>query len=347
MSTENEQPIEAIVQAVCGTCGEVIADGDERASCAVEKCGHLTCVTCFRKLLAVMFGQPALYYPLKCVSCGEPLDEHRFLPILTKENLYEKYIACLFSLFWAKDCVHENEVLIQCKNFEERKKNEINVVSLGPFCPYLEIHTTDACSPQFFTCQNPNCHQKSCLICLHPIENIEMESHHQSHCHELRSYKQKIEQAITTGSQQHCPHCQLAGMKDDGCTHIVCERCHHPWCYLCGMKEEECPVIPGAEPSLSAHNEDWHLSRDRCPMTLSYIHQLDKRWPEDEEGCLEYFHRYRTLAHLFDLLNIVGEDKFNEVNQHFGIIDGSGFTMEEIKDWPKQLFIDYSIETTE
>lgn len=128
---------------------------------------------------------------------------------------------------------------------------------------------------------------------------------------------------------------------------MVCERCHRPWCYLCGMKEEECSVIPGAQPSLSAHNEDWHLSENRCPMSLSNIHQLDKRWPEDEGDCLEYFHRYRTLSQLFELLKTVGEEKFSEVNRHFGIIDGSGYTMEEIKDLPNQLFIDYSAEITE
>ena len=221
------------------------------------------------------------------------------------------------------------------------------ISSLGPFCPYFEIHTTDTCSPQFFTCQHPSCAQKSCLICLHAIENSESESNHRSHCHELRSYKQKFEQAIESGSQQHCPHCQLAGIKDDGCTHMVCQRCQRPWCYLCGMKEEECTVDTNVQPSLSAHNENWYTNEKRCPMSLADIHYLDKRWPEDDQGCLEHFHRYRTLSQLFELLQIVGEEKFDEVNRYFGIINGSGYTIEEIKDWPNQTFIDYSAQITE
>ena len=151
-----------------------------------------------------------------------------------------------------------------------------------------------------------------------------------------------IEKAIESGCQQHCPHCELSGVKDDGCTHMVCERCGLSWCYLCGMKEVECLVGGGAVPSLSAHNEDWAFNKGRCPMSLVSIHELDIRWPENDRECLEYFHRYRTLCQLYDVLKSVGEEKFDEVNRYFGTIEASGYTIEEIKDYENRILIDYS-----
>lgn len=211
----------------------------------------------------------------------------------------------------------------------------------GPFCPYFEIHTNDTCLVHLFKCHHPSCGKTSCLICRHAINDDE--SRHPSHCVELRSYKKMIENAIELGSQQKCPYCHLTGIKDDGCTHMVCQRCKRTWCYLCGMKEYECKVGENDEPSLLAHNQDWELNEGRCPMSLMSIHELDTRWPESDRDSLEYFHRHRTLSKLFDVLKIVGEEKFDEVNQHFGIINASGYTIEEIKDYENRVFIDYKL----
>jgi hypothetical protein len=156
-----------------------------------------------------------------------------------------------------------------------------------------------------------------------------------------------IEQAIELGSQQRCPYCRLTGIKDDGCTHMVCQRCGRTWCYLCGMKENECLVGQDVVPNLSAHNEDWHLNKGRCPMSLGNIHELDVRWPEDDRDCLEYFHRYQTSGQLFNVFKSIGEEKFDEVNQYFGIINASGYTIDEIKDYENRIFIDYSSNTNE
>ncbi len=218
----------------------------------------------------------------------------------------------------------------------------INVVFfIGPFCPYIEIHTTDACPLHFLTCQHPSCKKRSCLICLHAITDDNDELKHRSQCVELHSYKEMIEKAIETGSQQHCPHCQLTGIKDDNCTHMVCQRCGLTWCYLCGMKEEECLVDDGAEPTLSAHNEGWEQHEGRCPMSLTSISELDDRWPTDDRDCLEYFHRYKTLCQLYDVLKIIGEDTFDQLNDNFGIIDASGYTIEEVKDFQERTLINY------
>ena len=108
------------------------------------------------------------------------------------------------------------------------------------------------------------------------------------------------------------------------------------------MKEEDCLVGEDDEPTLSAHNQGWEYHEGRCPMSLASIHERDVRWPEEEGGCLEYFHRYRTLCQLYDVLKIVGEEKLDELNENFGIINASGYTLDEIKDYQSRILIDYS-----
>ncbi|CAF3745589.1 unnamed protein product [Rotaria magnacalcarata] len=308
-------PSQEIIAIKCCTCESVIHDGETKLTCKNITCSKWTCTTCINVMLEIMFAQPVFNYPLPCGSCQYPFDPIEIDRILIRQENYEKFIACVLPLFWSKDC---------------------------PFCPYLEIHTTDACPLYFFTCQHPSCGKRSCLICLHNIIDDSDESIHRSQCIELHSYKEMIEKAIEIGSQQHCPHCQLKGLKDDGCTHMSCERCGLTWCYLCGMKEEECLVDDQVEPSLSAHNQNWETHEGRCPMSLVSIHELDERWPQNDRDCLEYFHRYRTLCQLYNVFKVIGEDKFDELNDTFGIIDGSGYRIEEIRDYENRTLINYS-----
>jgi len=158
---------------------------------------------------------------------------------------------------------------------------------------------------------------------------------------ELKTYKKMINQAIELGSLQRCPHCQLTGIKDDNCTHMVCERCELRWCYICGMKEEECDVDEYANRTLSNHNQGWESNKKRCPMYLKYIHNIDHRWPRSDRECLEYLHRCRTLRQLYKVLKIIGEDTFYSLNETFGIIDATGYTIDEIEDHENRVLIKY------
>lgn len=81
-------------------------------------------------------------------------------------------------------------------------------------------------------------------------------------------------------------------------------------------------------------------------MRLESIKTVDKRWPAADRDCLEYFHRHRTIALLFDALMMIGEEKFREVNQYFGIIDASGYTLEEIKNHESRILIQYLVTGT-
>jgi hypothetical protein len=67
------------------------------------------------KMIEFMFGQPTLNYPFKCSTCSAILDERVFHEVIVKQGQYEKYIACILSLYWAKDCLEQNEKLAQCK----------------------------------------------------------------------------------------------------------------------------------------------------------------------------------------------------------------------------------------
>ena len=196
----------------------------------------------------------------------------------------------------------------------------------------------------FLTCQNPTCGIRSCLSCLNAIKDGVNETQHRLDCIDLQKYKQMIDEAIDAGSKQRCPDCDLAGLKDNGCTHMNCERCGTVWCYLCGMNEDECVVDDEDQPSLRAHNRDWNEHQGRCPMLLISIQELDDQWPDNDEDCLEYFHRYKTLSKLYEVMKTVGADKLESLNDQFNLIDVTGYSIDEIKEQQYRTLINYPNE---
>ena len=124
MSTENENQIPApdatpasqeTINIICGICLATIGDEDIKLICMHKPCGKVTCVSCIKKMIDVMLGQPALNYPFKCGACSQVCDGRVFDEIIIKQGYYEKYIACLMPLHWSKDCLEDNEKLAQCK----------------------------------------------------------------------------------------------------------------------------------------------------------------------------------------------------------------------------------------
>jgi hypothetical protein len=115
MSIENEKPAESIPVPTCGICEAIIADDDTRLVCSHKSCGKLTCLSCIEKMIKFMFCQPALNYSFKCGACSGIFDQNLFDEVIVKQNQYEKYIACILPLYWAKDCLEQNETLAPCK----------------------------------------------------------------------------------------------------------------------------------------------------------------------------------------------------------------------------------------
>lgn len=78
-----------------------------------------------------------------------------------------------------------------------------------------------------------------------------------------------------------CPNCQLAGRKDDACTHMTCTKCSSRWCYVCGLDVLKCDKAPETGSSgdpIFLHNRDWERNEKRCPMYLTQILEVDLNW---------------------------------------------------------------------
>jgi hypothetical protein len=113
-STEAAASPQKVPIITCGICEETINDDDTKLICTNQRCGKTTCNKCINGMFAVMFGQPALTYPLLCGACQRPFNITDIDQILVKQERYEQFIACVLPLFWSKDCLEENEKLAQC-----------------------------------------------------------------------------------------------------------------------------------------------------------------------------------------------------------------------------------------
>jgi len=144
-----------------------------------------------------------------------------------------------------------------------------------------------------------------------------------------------------------CPGCQLAGRKDDACTHMTCTKCSTEWCYVCGLDVESCdkeaPRVGGRVNDIYLHNRDWEMNEKRCPMYLTQILEVDLHWLgenweenatnedfEDDEKCLDYLHRFRTIKLLQQVLKKIGKSAFISTFVEFDGIRNCGYTYSEV-----------------
>ena len=44
------------------------------------------------------------------------------------------------------------------------------------------------------------------------------------------------------------------------------------------------------------HNEEWYENEKRCPMYLTQISEVDDKWSEEDQACLDLFHKIKTLG---------------------------------------------------
>ncbi|CAF1012920.1 unnamed protein product [Didymodactylos carnosus] len=275
--------------------------------------GHHICVDCSSNVVQLFLSEPKINLPPKCMICKVDINESIFERQLTSAQL-EIYRTIMLSLFWSKECLQENEELVHCS-----------------FCSYVEIREKSE-GAQFIFCKHKDCGKTSCLICLRDCPTFEqgyevsdydsysddieeMERHFI--CATLKAEKKMLDTSIENGQKMSCPGCGLSGMKDD-----ACPSCQTSWCYFCGLKEVDCDKAQtGKESSIYDHNVDWDSNPERCPMYLTAIQDIDPSWPEDEDQCLEHFHRLRSLRLLRDAYETLGDAKFRKLNKQFGIIE--------------------------
>ena len=76
---------------------------------------------------------------------------------------------------------------------------------------------------------------------------------------------------------------------------MLCDKCNTDWCYMCGKAEKD---LDKEDPNANiySHNANWsdHVE-SRCPMYLTEIQDYDKNWKDNEEECLNRFHRIKTI----------------------------------------------------
>lgn len=55
------------------------------------------------------------------------------------------------------------------------------------------------------------------------------------------------------------------------------------------------------------HFKDLDEHPNSCPMYLNQLNEIDKRWPNENQGCLDFFHRKLTLSALREFVNKIGQ----------------------------------------
>ena len=257
-----------------------------------------------------------------------------FPPALFSQDLFVRQLTSsqqnTFKTHVARTALKEGEELIECKE-----------------CGLFEVVVTN--DPVLWWC--PHCHCGACRVCNKDLptgaKKYDIDKSPHKKCAQLREPKRLIEQAIEEGSKMRCPGCQLAGRKDDACTHMTCTKCSTEWCYVCGLDVASCdkaaPRDGGTIDDIYLHNRDWEINEKRCPMYLTMILEVDLHWLgenweenatnedfEDDEKCLDYLHRFRTIKLLQDVLEKIGKSLFVNAFVEFDSIKNCGYTVSEV-----------------
>ena len=108
----------------------------------------------------------------------------------------------------------------------------------------------------------------------------------------VQTIAKQIEDIFFEGSFVRCPECRTPIRKSSACTHMKCISpnaqgvpCNTQFCLFCGIK------IGLNGRSLNAHNRNWRVDKNDCPLFL-FGHPL---LGYDDDTSNENFHYYRTL----------------------------------------------------
>lgn len=322
----------------CIACAIVLNVDDTGVKCVQ---GHDICSVCTPKFVQTIFEEPLSSIPVKCTVCKH------FIPSLTIERQLSSEQLEIYQLYMVQAEINKNERTQACTH-----------------CHYFEIWLKSN-SSNFFYCKNPKCKKITCVFCYKDvnlpntndieyseIENsifkqlsIEDEDEEEKEyeanlmnddgifyhfkCGELNELKTSIEKVIEKGNKMRCPNCKLSGRKDNACTHMTCAKCATVWCYFCGMRESElCDV--NDKQSIYDHNIGWQYLEGKCPMFLSEIFEIDDRWNDDDEECLNRFHNLLMKKILKNEIEKIGLDNYNLVLKQFPSIKSTVCELDEL-----------------
>jgi hypothetical protein len=324
---------------------------------------HFMCTECSGVYTSSVLGDLAVSsYPPRCPTCKVEIPENIF-----ERQLDEKQ-SNLVCAFKAETALKFGEKMIRCSNsscdhFEVRRDDPIIFT-----CSACDESNCLVCKKRVDkeetggTTMDFKEHEKEGVSTsvVHPPPSPPMPlpvpvAH--SKCLQLRLPKLLVERAIDSGSLMPCPTCGIEGRKDEACTHMNCPKCLEVWCYVCGMSaknaDKELPEEGKDANDIFLHNRDWQLNENRCPLYMTQILEVDENWlvrngdvagtnnaEEEDDRCLEYFHRFRTIKMLQEVKRRVGEKEFEETFSTFDNIKNSGFDLRDIATVGTDLLID-------
>ena len=296
-------------QITCISCTETVAEDNLGIKCLQN---HLICQECSPDYINTLFSSPEETLPAKCPQCNVEIVGSTLEMQFDAEKSHKFNNLMLCFVIWKQE-FSESEVILNC-----------------PFCSYYEIR--DKCGVNFVFCLNEKCKKLSCFYCHKQCADADEEQETEDavedfeehfECAELSEIKQKLEKAIEAGTKTNCPRCGLGGRKDDACTHMTCVKCRCVFCYFCGEQEDDNETI-------YAHNADWPTTEGRCPMYLTELSEVDERCPDDDDLCLDFFHRIQIMKNLKKVIECNNLAEVRRVEAKYKIIKNSGFTIEKI-----------------
>jgi len=316
---------------VCQCEFTVRGDSGEGLCCPSS---HHMCSECTGVYVKSILGDLEASYPPKCPMCrGEMPTNHFESQLNTKQQTHVRAFA-------AQRALKPDQCLAKC-----------------PQCEHFEVQR--APGDCLWWCGS--CGEGTCFVCNAslPASIQKYDIDHSPHalCKKLRFVKAKVDAAIEEGGRMECPSCGLAGRKDDACTHMTCPRCTTTWCYICGLSVHECDKVaprPGRPvDDIFLHNQDWEVNEKRCPMYMTQILEVDLHWLgddwenrasdedfDDDDKCLDFFHRFKTIKALQAVCDDVGPENFVECFNHFDAAKNSGYTVDEIINTDTDKLID-------
>ena len=319
--------------SVCQCEFTVAGDGGAGLCCPSS---HFMCNECAGVYCKSVVDDIHVSYPPKCPMCRALMPMDHF-----QAQLDTKQLAAV-KTHAAEIALKPNEMLARCQK-----------------CDYFEVET----KPGSVVWWCAACGYGNCFVCNKDLPRgvlkYDLTKSPHALCGSLRFIKSKVEKAIEEGSQMQCPACGLSGRKDDACTHMSCPKCLLEWCYVCGVGVADCDKAPprAGRPvnDIYLHNKDWESNERRCPMYLTQILEVDLSWLgddwenrisdedfEDDEKCLDHFHRFRTIQKLQEVLQETGLRDFQAVFEHFESIRNAGYTIDEIIETSTDCLIDRS-----
>jgi len=338
----NEKDKEKAQSQRCQACTyEITAEKVEENRGRELSCtmGHYFCPECVPVLLISKFNGINLQmeWPFKCpLSSWKGCECAGTIPEAQVERSMDDKQREIYLTIRIMCTLQSNEKLYSCTK-----------------CPNSDIRVL--ASPEqvipLWWCSG--CGNGHCTICKQDLPEVKLDDEkyngaqqqildrHLKVCAYFYKPKKIIDRAIFEGAQGQCPNCKSGGVKGNGeCTHMTCNACTGQWCYVCGLSVENCDRHNN-DPSIYAHNVNWEKNRKRCPMYLTHIRQVDGEWPRNSAGCIEMFHRRKTLNNLGRAIygpNGMGLGLYNDLCAAYNSLRNNGFSLNDIPRTPKPLY---------